>query len=111
MTDTVSITRDRSAVVESLAKRFDVDVDTLREDLAQLEREVDGCALREVRLARGVTQRELAQRLGVSQNRISAIEKGQFHKAQLGTISRYVEALGGELIVQAQINGQSIRLS
>ena len=111
MTDTVSSTRDRSAVVESLAKRFDVDVDTLREDLAQLEREVVGYALREVRLARGVTQRELAQRLGVSQNRISAIEKGQFHKAQLGTISRYVEALGGELIVQAQINGQSIRLS
>lgn len=77
----------------------------------EMERQVDGYALREVRFARGVTQRELAKRLGVSQNRISAIEKGQFHKAQLGTISRYVEALGGELIVQAQINGQRIQLS
>lgn len=111
MTDTSRTRLTGRVTLQDLLADPQLDRTRVEQIRLEMERQVDGYALREVRLARGVTQRELAQRLGVSQNRISAIEKGQFHKAQLGTISRYVEALGGELIVQAQINGQSIRLS
>lgn len=75
------------------------------EDLAPHIREtrlyMDGYALGEVRRAQKVTQRELAQRIGVSQNRISKIEKGQFDKTQIGTIQKYIEALGGQITLDA----------
>ena len=75
------------------------------EDLAPYIREarlyMDGYALSEVRRAQKVTQRELAKRIGVSQNRISKIEKGQFDKTQIGTVQKYIEALGGKITLDA----------
>ena len=75
------------------------------EDLAPYIREtrlyMDGYALGEVRKAQKVTQRELAKRIGVSQNRISKIERGQFDKTQIGTVQKYIEALGGKITLDA----------
>ena len=75
------------------------------EDLAPYIREtrlyMDGYALGEVRRAQKVTQRELAKRIGVSQNRISKIERGQFDKTQIGTVQKYIEALGGKITLDA----------
>jgi len=56
----------------------------------------------------GVSQQELARALGVSQANISRIEHE--NDLRLSTIQRFVESLGGELIVQARIGDEIIDL-
>ncbi|MEO8284580.1 MAG: helix-turn-helix transcriptional regulator [Pseudarthrobacter sp.] len=51
--------------------------------------------LRELREASELTQIELAWCLHVSQNTVSRIEHGDIDRAQVDTLRRYVEALGG----------------
>src|SRR5438876_283463 len=48
----------------------------------------------EARQAAGLTQRELAQRLGVSQAQVARIEKRGYEAYTLNTLRRYVQALG-----------------
>jgi transcriptional regulator with XRE-family HTH domain len=66
--------------------------------------------LRTLRKSLGVTQVQLAARLGVSQIRISQIENGRLEKFELGTLIRFVEALGGELELGVAIAGRRINL-
>ena len=72
---------------------------------------VFGSSLMAIRRARGVSQVQLASILEVSQNRVSQIERGQIDKAQLDTLMRYVEALGGTLTVSALIDDETIVLA
>jgi DNA-binding XRE family transcriptional regulator len=55
--------------------------------------------LTEMRKRVGLTQAEVAEAMGVSQQRVSAIENGAV--AELATLSDYIRALGGELKVIA----------
>jgi DNA-binding XRE family transcriptional regulator len=56
-------------------------------------------ALAEMRRRRGVTQKQLAAAMHVSQANISRIEHGE--DVQLSTIQRYISALGGHLELRA----------
>ena len=56
----------------------------------------------------GVTQGELARRLDASQSQLSQVESREDHK--LSTLRRYVEALGGEIRVQAILKGKTVDL-
>jgi DNA-binding XRE family transcriptional regulator len=55
--------------------------------------------LTEMRKKTGMTQAEVAEAMGVSQQRVSAIESGSV--AELATLADYIRALGGELKVIA----------
>jgi transcriptional regulator with XRE-family HTH domain len=55
-----------------------------------------------------VSQTELAQRLGVSQPRVAAIEKSE--DVTVGLLARYVEALGGKVEIDAVIAGKRTRI-
>jgi DNA-binding XRE family transcriptional regulator len=55
--------------------------------------------LTEMRKRASLTQAEVAEAMGVSQQRISAIESGSV--AELSTLADYIRALGGELKVIA----------
>ena len=55
--------------------------------------------LTEMRKNAGLTQAEVAEAMGVSQQRVSAIESGAV--AELATLADYIRALGGELKVIA----------
>ena len=55
--------------------------------------------LTEIRKRAGLTQAEVAEAMGVSQQRVSAIENGSV--AELSTLADYIRALGGELKVIA----------
>ncbi|MDH2902380.1 MAG: XRE family transcriptional regulator [Actinomycetota bacterium] len=68
--------------------------------------EVRSYRLRELRKASDLSQVELAQRLNISQNRVSRIEHGDIERAQLDTLRRYVEAVGGELSVEVSIGDE-----
>ena len=66
--------------------------------------------LRLVRKKLGITQVELAKRMGVSQIRISQIENGKLESFELGTLIRYIEALGGKLSLRVELDGKQLEL-
>ncbi|GAC1499176.1 MAG: helix-turn-helix domain-containing protein [Pseudarthrobacter sp.] len=67
--------------------------------------------LRELREASELTQVELAGRLHVSQNRVSRIEHGDIDRAQVDTLRKYVEALGGRLRVEVELGDERIQIA
>ena len=48
--------------------------------------------------------------MGVSQIRISQIENGKLESFELGTLIRYVEALGGELSITVRLGDKQLEL-
>jgi DNA-binding XRE family transcriptional regulator len=57
--------------------------------------EVIGHRLAEVRRARGLTQQQVADRMGVTKGRVSQIERGKVSGHDV--LARYATALGGRL--------------
>ena len=57
----------------------------------------------EARIASGLTQRQMAERLHVSQAQVARIEKAGYDCYTLKTLRRYVEALGSEFTLQVAI--------
>ena len=73
--------------------------------------EVGAYRLRELREALQLTQVEVAARLDVSQNRVSRIERGDIDRAQVDTLRKYVEALGGTLRVEVEVGDVRIQIA
>lgn len=73
--------------------------------------EVRAYRLRELREASSLTQVELASRLHVSQNRVSRIEHGDIERAQVDTLRKYVEAVGGTLRIEVEYGGERIQIA
>lgn len=61
----------------------------------ELLAEVIGHRLAEVRRARGLTQQQVADRMGVTKGRVSQIEQGKISGQEI--IARFATALGGRL--------------
>jgi predicted XRE-type DNA-binding protein len=57
----------------------------------------------EARQQAGLTQAEVANRLGVSQAQVARIEKRGYDAYTLNTLRRYVEALGEEFSLQVRV--------
>ena len=57
----------------------------------------------EARQAAGLTQAELATRLGVSQAQVARIEKRGYDGYTLNTLRRYVQALGADFTLQVAV--------
>jgi hypothetical protein len=66
--------------------------------------------LAEQRTRLGLTQAELARRMGVRQERVSAIERADLGATEVRTVADYVAALGGRLDVIADFGGERILL-
>jgi DNA-binding XRE family transcriptional regulator len=60
---------------------------------------IDGYRLAERRKNLGLTQAEVADRMGVTKSRVSQIERGEVSTVE--AIARYVQALGGQLQISA----------
>jgi DNA-binding XRE family transcriptional regulator len=65
----------------------------------------------EARQQAGLTQVEMAKRLGVSQAQVARIEKRDYESYTLNTLRRYVQALGDEfsLVVSVRKSGQQMK--
>ncbi len=57
----------------------------------------------EARQAAGLTQTEMAKRLGVSQAQVARIEKRGYDAYTLNTLRRYVEALGEGFSLEVRV--------
>ena len=57
----------------------------------------------EARLASGLTQVEVAKRLGVSQAQVARIEKRGYDAYTLRTLRRYLEALEGQFTLEVAV--------
>ena len=71
----------------------------VEEMLNEMRIEQDLLALRQ---QRGVSQRQLAKTLGVSQPAIAKIESGRVKNLELRTLVRYATALGGSVRIQVR---------
>lgn len=98
------------SIEELLAKR-PVDRITVDAHKKRMVDEVRAYRLRELREASELTQVELAGRLHVSQNRVSRIEHGDIDRAQVDTLRKYVEALGGRLRVEVELGDERIQIA
>ncbi|MGB4135822.1 MAG: helix-turn-helix transcriptional regulator [Microbacterium sp.] len=67
--------------------------------------------LREIREDRGIAQKELADRMALTQPTISALEAGDLDLSGLATLPAYVEVLGGIVEVVATFGERRIVLS
>ncbi|WP_439384144.1 helix-turn-helix domain-containing protein [Amycolatopsis lexingtonensis] len=70
-----------------------------------------GFRLAQVREDAGLSQAELARRMGVSQPRISQLEQGDPGQMELDTLRRYITALGGRLRVVADFDDHDVTVS
>ncbi|MEV0805289.1 helix-turn-helix transcriptional regulator [Micromonospora sp. NPDC050200] len=61
----------------------------------ELLAQVVGHRLAEIRRARGLTQQQIAERMGVSKGRVSQIEQGKISGQEV--VARFAAALGGRL--------------
>jgi len=66
---------------------------------------------RELREQAGLTQAQVAERIGVGRRQVSKIERGDLENSTIGTIRRYVEAVGGGLSVEYVMGDQRIRIA
>ncbi|MER7753350.1 XRE family transcriptional regulator [Kitasatospora sp. NPDC097643] len=73
-----------------------------------LRAEVRAYRLAEIRKRQHLTQAALAAHMGVSQSRVSVIEKGDLERSEISTLAAYVAALGGRLKIIADFGDESM---
>ncbi len=66
--------------------------------------------LAETRIWMGLSQAQVAERMNVRQERVSAIERGELTATEVRTVAAYVRALGGRLALAADFSGERITL-
>ena len=67
--------------------------------------------LRELREAVEMTQVQLAERLDISQTRVSRIEHGDIERTQVDTLRKYAEAIGGRLKVEVEFGEDTVQIA
>lgn len=72
--------------------------------------EVRAYRLRELREAAGLTQAQLAERIGVGQRQVSKIESGDLDSAKIGTIRNYLRAVGGDMAIEYVLGDQRVQV-
>lgn len=72
--------------------------------------EVRAHRLAEIRQTLGLNQSEIGDRLGVSQSRVSRIERGDMDRTEIATVRAYVGALGGEVEIVAKFGDERITI-
>lgn len=79
------------------------------ERVAEIEDELRlSAGLTALREQAGLSQRELAERLGVSQPRVAAIERAR--NVTIDVLDSYIDAVGGQLEISVRKGSQKISL-
>lgn len=87
-------------LLEEYLQTRPVDPDLVARHKERLLGEIRAYKLRELRKNAGLSQVEVASRIGVSQRQVSKIENGDIENSKISTIRKYVEAVGGRLSIE-----------
>jgi predicted XRE-type DNA-binding protein len=88
------------------------DVDNAHADArTRTQAYVLGFRLSQLRHEMGLSQAEIAGRMGISQPRVSQLESGDVGQMEVDTLSRYVLALGGRLKLVADFDDHDVNVS
>lgn len=79
------------------AELHDGDADALDVERARTEAWTSAFHLAEERKRLGLTQRQVAELMGVTPGRVSQIENGDLEANEVATLSRYARALGARM--------------
>ncbi len=82
----------------------------MEEGASRLLDQVRAYRLAEVRKRQHVTQTDLAKVMGITQARVSHIERGDLRRSEVDTLAAYVAALGGKLKIVADFGEESLTL-
>lgn len=93
---------------EETRARHPVNEEHYAQAQAQIAAEVAGYQLAQLRQELGLTQTQLAKAMGVSQARVSDIERGDLDHTELSTVRAYIEALGGRVRVVADMGDRTV---
>lgn len=85
-----------------------VGAENVEQGKAHLLAQVRAQRLAEMRKRRGLTQRQVAQAMGVTIGRVSQVENGEL--ARIDVLDRYVSALGGDLQIVANFGDEQIKV-
>ena len=72
---------------------------------------IDAYNLKEARKTLNMTQVQVAQAIGVSQNRVSRMENGDMNAMSIDSLRRYISALGGSLTLVADLPSGRVTLT
>lgn len=97
--------------LERLLAKRPVNRDAVERHKQHMLDEVRAYRLKEVRRAADLTQKDVAKKLNVGQNRVSSIERGELDRVQLDTLRRYVHAVGGTLRVEIELGDDRYQLA
>lgn len=89
--------------LDDLIDEFGVDRVEIAKGARELATMANAYKLRELREAAGLTQVEMAKLMGVSQNRVSRIERGLLSKTEIGTLEKYCGVFQGVILMQVKI--------
>lgn len=101
---------DRFISFDEIKRMFPVDPLDYRKFSDRISDVTGGVKLAELRLAKKMTQVQMAKKLKIDQSNVSRIERGSFSKVEIRTLRRYVEAMGGELEIRIRIKDSSKKL-
>jgi predicted transcriptional regulator len=83
-----------------------LDESRIAEHRQQLRAQVRAHRLANVREVSDLNRTDVANRLGVSQSRVSRIERGDIDRTKVATVRAYVGALGGEVEIVAKFGDE-----
>lgn len=95
----------------TLRDSLDLDPGAVAREESVIEAALAGYTLRELRQRSGLTQAQLAERMHVSQRRVSAIERGEVTRSEFDTIRSYVAALEGQVYLVAEVGNTVVRIA
>jgi predicted transcriptional regulator len=87
-----------------------LDEQRIAEHRRRMRAQVPAHRLAEIRESSGLNQTDVANRLGVSQSRISRLERGELDRTEIATVRAYVGALGGEVEIVARFGDERITI-
>ncbi|MGH3426058.1 MAG: helix-turn-helix domain-containing protein [Candidatus Dormibacteraceae bacterium] len=109
----MTMTKAKAADWDDVANELfdDKDRKAIAAKAGELRAQVRAHRLAEVRKRQNTTQVVVARSMGVSQARVSEIERGHISRSEVETLDAYVTALGGHLRVVADFGDESITLA
>jgi DNA-binding XRE family transcriptional regulator len=87
------------------------DDDKVQAHLERLRSELRMHRPAEIREALGITQQLLAKQIGISQSRVSQIERGELEHTEVATLRSYFRELGGEVEVVVRLGDERLQIA